>query len=74
MEIFWLIRVKVLYIYINICSCVSFGLGEVIDIIFFIYDFYLLIYMFSLFFYEMLIKGLYVYVCIRFIIRLINSL
>lgn len=74
MEIFWLIRVKVLYIYINICSGVSFGLGEVIDIIFFIYDFYILVYMFNLFFYEMLFKGLYVYVCICFIIRLINSL
>lgn len=62
MEIFWLIRVKVLYIYINICSCVSFGRGEVIDIIFFIYDFYLLIYMFSLFFYEMLRDCMYMFV------------
>lgn len=74
METFWLTRAQVLYIYTNTCSCASFGLGEVIDIISFIHDFHILVHVFSSFSYEMLIKGLHVHVCTRFTIRLTNSL
>lgn len=64
METFWLTRAKVLYIYTNTCSCASFGLGEVIDIISFIHDFHILVHVLNTFSYEILRDCMYMFVLV----------